>query len=320
MLIINNIKNIGIRFSVFIIVAIILLSYAPFGSLRAEAASVPSYSGNASVPVNNNVPMFDKSMLTTSSYEHYGALDNYGRCTVAEACIGIDIMPTQERGSIGMVKPTGWDQNKYPGIVDSEPAYLYNRCHMIGYQLSGENANERNLITGTRYFNIEGMLPYENQVASYVKSTGNHVMYRVTPVFYGSNLLCDGVTIEAYSVEDSGRGVCFNVYCYNVQPGIIIDYSNGSNHVDDAFTDAKIISDFSVNADGNAATIPNKGNVSDNQQGVTYSYVANKNTHKFHYSTCKSVQDMKEENKVFHDGSRDELIEQGYTPCKRCNP
>jgi len=190
---------------------------------------VPAYSKSASVTLNNNVPEFADAEITTSSFESYGDLDKLGRCTPATACIGKDLMPTKEREGIGTVKPTGWKQKKYPGIVDSDPPYLYNRCHMIGFQLTGENANEKNLITGTRYMNVEGMLPYENEVADYIRDTGNHVMYRVTPVFDGNNLLCSGVKIEAYSVEDKGKGISFNVFCYNVQPGIEINYSDGSN-------------------------------------------------------------------------------------------
>ena len=191
--------------------------------------NVPAYSGIASVAVNNNVPGFAASDLTSTSYESYSELDSLGRCQVAAASIGKDLMPTQKRGSIGSIKPSGWVQNKYPGIVDAEPPYLYNRCHLIGYQLTGENANEKNLITGTRYMNVEGMLPYENLVADYVESTGNHVLYRVTPVFLGNNLVASGVQIEAESVEDSGAGLMFNAYCYNLQPGVTIDYATGNN-------------------------------------------------------------------------------------------
>ncbi len=201
-----------------------------FWSVKTHAEDeIPAYSGSASVVVNNNVPGFSADEITTGSYESYGELDALGRCTPAMACLGKDLMPTEERQSISEVRPTGWEQNKYPGLVDSDPPFLYNRCHMIGFQLTGENANEKNLITGTRYMNVEGMLPYENEVADYVRDTGNHVMYRVTPMFDGRNLLCSGIQIEAYSVEDKGRGISFNVFCYNVQPGVIIDYEDGSN-------------------------------------------------------------------------------------------
>ena len=174
-----------------------------------------------------------KAITTTTRPKRYGEQDALGRCTTAVACVGQDIMPTEKRESIARIKPTGWKQNKYPGVVRSKPPYLYNRCHLIGFQLTGENDNDKNFVTGTRYLNVDGMLPYENMVASYVKETGNHVMYRVTPDFEGNNLLCSGVTIEALSVEDGGEGICFNVYCYNVQPGVVLNYADGSNWLDE---------------------------------------------------------------------------------------
>lgn len=200
----------------------------PESSLEAvsgeEGSEVPEVSPYE--VINNNVPFFSEEELTTESFERYAELDELGRCGAAFACVGIDLMPTEERGTIGMVKPTGWHTVKYDCV---DGMYLYNRCHLIGYQLSGENANEKNLITGTRYLNVVGMLPFENIVADYVKETENHVMYRVTPYFEDDNLLADGVLIEAYSVEDEGAGVQFCVFCYNVQPGIEIDYATGES-------------------------------------------------------------------------------------------
>lgn len=190
---------------------------------------IPDYTGNIYCVLNNNKPTFDTNV--NGNFEQYGELDAYGRCTVTFANICKDIMPTEERGEIGQIKPSGWVQKKYPGIVDSEPAYLYNRCHLIGYQLSGENANEKNLITGTRYFNVEGMLPFENMVRNYIDDTGNHVLYRVIPIFEDENLIATGVVMEAWSLEDEGKGVCFNVFVYNVQPGITIDYATGESWV-----------------------------------------------------------------------------------------
>lgn len=187
---------------------------------------MPEYTDAAFVEINGNKPEFTKSELKTKSYEEYTELDSLGRCGVAIASVGKDIMPTEDRGSIGQVKPSGWHTVKYD-FVDGK--YLYNRCHLIGFQLTGENANRRNLITGTRYMNVEGMLPFENMVADYVKETGNHVAYRVTPIYDGDNLVASGVQIEAQSVEDDGEGICFNVYCYNIQPGVEIDYSDGSS-------------------------------------------------------------------------------------------
>lgn len=185
---------------------------------------IPEYKNEIYVIINNNIPYFDESDYTTDAFEKYSDLDEKGRCGVAYANICTEIMPTGERGDISDVEPTGWKQEKYDG------EYLYNRCHLIGYQLAGENANERNLITGTRYFNVQGMLPFENEVADYIDNNpNNHVLYRVTPIFEGNNLLAKGVQIEAYSVEDEGKGVCFNVFVYNVQPEIHIDYATGEN-------------------------------------------------------------------------------------------
>lgn len=192
-----------------------------------DMSSIPEFNGkDAYVVLNNNKPNFTKEDMTTKSFEKYSKLDNLGRCGVAFANVGKDIMPTEERGSIGQVKPSGWQTIKYD-IVDGK--YLYNRCHLIGYQLTGENANRENLVTGTRYLNIDGMLDFENDIADYVKKTGNHVLYRVTPIFQGSELVCRGVQMEALSVEDNGKGIKFNVFAYNEQPGVEIDYSTGKS-------------------------------------------------------------------------------------------
>lgn len=268
--------------------------------------SIPAYNGSAFAPVNNNIPFFTSLDYTTTSFETYEELDSLGRCGVAFACIGVDIMPTEERENIGSVKPTGWHTVRYENI---DGRYLYNRCHLLGYQLTGENANEGNLITGTRYLNVEGMLPFENMVADYVQETRNHVLLRVTPIFDKENLLASGVLMEGLSVEDNGEGICFNVYCYNVQPGIIINYQDGSNYA----------------ADG-SAPYGSSARVSVPQQNKTISssvsttYIANKNTKKFHYSHCSSVGQMKENNKKYLKCTRDEAINSGYDSCGRCNP
>lgn len=191
---------------------------------------IPPYFGQAYVPIDDNVPGFTEDELTTDSYEYYSPLDELGRCGFARSCVGVDLMPTEERGSIGSVKPSGWQTVKYD-CVDGK--YLYNRCHLIGFQLAGENANEKNLITGTRYLNVTGMLPFENDIADYVQRTDNHVLYRVTPVFVGTELVARGVQMEAYSVEDAGDGVCFNVFAYNVQPGVVIDYATGESWLEE---------------------------------------------------------------------------------------
>lgn len=197
------------------------------GAYPSSSFEIPQYTGTPYVEINSNIPFFEE--VTTKCFEEYPVLDDLGRCGAAYACVGIETMPTEERESISQVKPSGWDNNPYD-FVDG--GYLYNRCHLIGFQLTGENANEKNLVTGTRYMNVQGMLPFENDVADYIASTGNHVMYRVTPIFAGDNLVCSGVLMEAYSVEDSGRGVQFNVFCFNIQPGIVIDYKTGENRED----------------------------------------------------------------------------------------
>ncbi len=260
---------------------------------------VPKYNGEASVEVNGNKPYFTaKEKKNTKSFESYHKLDKLGRCGVAYANVCKDTMPTEERGAIGSVKPTGWHTVKYNGIVDGN--YLYNRCHLIAYCLTAENANKKNLITGTRYLNIEGMLPYETKVANYVDRTGNHVLYRVTPVFKGDNLLASGVLMEGYSVEDKGKGIKFCVYAYNVQPDIKIDYKTG---------DSKLISDKSKNT----------GNKSSDQE-TKQTYIVNLNTKKFHKPNCRSVSSMSERNKKTYKGKRSSLINNGYSPCKICNP
>lgn len=259
-------------------------------------SDIPAYAGEPYVELDGNVPGFTEEELTTQSFESYSPLDDLERCQTAYACIGPDLMPTEDRDSISDVKPSGWHTYKYD-FVDG--GYLYNRCHLIGYQLTAENANERNLITGTRYLNVEGMLPFENMVADYIKETGNHVMYRVTPVYEGDNLVTDGVIMEAYSVEDEGEGISFHVFCYNVQPGVTIDYATGESQGDGSSTKE---SDTSVEAVTEAE------------------YILNTNTMKFHLPSCSSVSSMSEKNKEDYTGDRETLIEEGYEPCKNCNP
>lgn len=278
-------------------------------------SNVPAYSGKAYTSVNGNVPYFTAAELTTTSFETYSDLDTLGRCGVTYACIGQDLMPTEERGSIGMVKPTGWHTVRYDDLVDGK--YLYNRCHLIGYQLTGENANTKNLITGTRYLNIEGMLPFENMVADYIQETNNHVLYRVTPIFEGNNLLANGVLMEGYSVEDKGAGVSYCVFAYNVQPGIEIDYATGESK----------LADGSQQEEQKTATVtPTPSPEPEKQEPVTRSeasqadYILNTNTKKFHYPTCSSVNDMKEKNRQEFFGTHDETIALGYSPCGRCKP
>ena len=291
-----------------------------------NVADVPAYSGEPYTAVNNNEPYFTSDNLTTEAFENYSELDALGRCGVAYANVCLETMPTEKRGSISEVKPTGWHSVKYDNVDGKS---LYNRCHLIGYQLTAENANQQNLITGTRYLNVDGMLPFENMVADYVKETDNHVLYRVTPIFTGDNLVADGVLMEGYSVEDEGDGICFCVYAYNVQPGITIDYATG----DSWLSSEKGNSDSS--SVGNSAVSQSAADKSGTQQAAVQTesvketsalvstgteYILNTNTKKFHYPSCSSVKQMKASNKKEYTGSRDDLIAQGYDPCKKCNP
>lgn len=253
-----------------------------------EQGTLPVYSGEAYVVLDDNDPNFTEEDKEGDPFEFYSSLDELGRCGVAEAKISKDLMPTEERQGIGQIKPSGWKTIKYDNV---EGKYLYNRCHLIGFQLTGENANERNLITGTRYMNTEGMLPFENMVADYIKETGNQVLYRVTPIFEEENLVASGVQMEAESVEDGGEGIQFNVYVFNVQPGIQIDYTDGQS------TQEEIVVDHS---------------------GETY--ILNTNTKKYHMPSCSSVESMKEANRQEYKGTKADLEQQGYEPCSRCQP
>ena len=282
---------------------------------------VPAYSGEPYVEVNDNQPEFTEEELTTVSYEDYSELDELGRCQSAEACIGQDLMPTETRESISSVKPTGWKNKSYDTV---DGGYVYNRCHLIGYQLSAENANtknlitgtrylnteenanEENLITGTRYMNVEGMLPFEDEVAAYIKETDNHVMYRVTPFFEGDDLVASGVQMQAESVEDDGVGISFNVYVYNVQPYVVIDYKTGENWEGDEIAEPE-----GKWADGTEAE------PSDTKEQM---YILNKNTKKFHKPECSGAKKIKAKNKGEYTGSRQTLIDEGYEPCGNCNP
>ena len=212
-------------------VVMLIFRYRNKKGSESPGMDVPAFSGSPYVEINGNVPYFTEEDKAGSTFESYSDLDSLGRCGVAYACVSRELMPTEERGQIGHIKPTGWVQAKYEGVVDSKPPYLYNRCHLIAYCLTAENDNEKNLITGTRYMNVEGMLPFEEKVARYLDQNDSHVLYRVTPDFRGDNLLATGVLIEAYSIEDQGKGIQFCVYCYNVQPGVEIDYRTGESEV-----------------------------------------------------------------------------------------
>lgn len=260
----------------------------PIAGTEIKLSDIPAYSGKEYVIVNENRPYFTE--YSAESFESYSELDALGRCGTAFACIGRDLMPTVERGEIGSVKPSGWHTIRYDTSVIKD-YFLYNRCHLIGYQLTGESANEKNLITGTRYLNVEGMKPFEDMTADYIERTGNHVMYRVTPMFEGNNLVAAGVRMEGWSVEDHGEGICFHIFVYNVQPGITIDYATGESELTPVAVEEKAMD-----------------------------YVLNTNTKKFHVPGCSSVKTIKEKNKQYYTGGREEIIERGYSPCKRCNP
>lgn len=264
--------------------------------------TIPDFDGSTPyVIINENVPFFTDEK-TDSTYETFSELDSLGRCGVAVSCIGKELMPTEERGSIGHVKPSGWHSVKYD-IVDGK--YLYNRCHLIGFQLTGENDNEKNLITGTRYMNVEGMLPFENMVADYVKETNNHVLYRVTPIYDGYDLVASGVLIEAKSIEDDEIAFC--VYVYNEQPGIIIDFATGNSRLS---TDPPPANDGTSDDTGSSSGI---------EEGEE-TFILNTSSKKFHKEDCSGVKSMSEANKSTYTGERQDLIEDGYEPCGTCNP
>ncbi|MBR5295401.1 MAG: DNA/RNA non-specific endonuclease, partial [Clostridia bacterium] len=314
------------------------------------------YSGEIFTILNDNIPSFSKKELTTTAYESYSSLDALGRCGVALASCGKEIMPKQgeERGSISSIKPSGWVQEKYD-IVDGK--YLYNRCHLIGWQLSAENANKKNLITGTRYFNTEGMLPFENMVADYIKETNHHVAYRITPVYDGDSLVAKGVRMEAYSVEDNGEGICFHVFVYNVQPGIVIDYVTGESRLESSTssqapttttqapttttqapttttqaptttTQAPTTTTQAPTTTTQAPTTTTQAPTTTTQAPTTTTaapiitqttiYVLNTNSLKIHYSSCRHIKTMKEENKQSYSGNLDALLNQGYSRCGTC--
>ena len=263
-----------------------------------DLAAIPAYAGQPYVSLNGGKPYFTASEITAKAYESYGELDALGRCTQAIACVGDEIMPTEERGSISSVKPTGWHSVTYDCVSGGD---LYNRCHLIAFQLTGENANRENLVTGTTYLNHRGMLPFENMVADYVKETGNHVMYRVTPIFQGNDLVCVGVLMEGYSVEDEGEGICFNVYCYNVQPGVEIDYATGASWL-------------------SGETPPpetTEGSVGEAPEGATY--VVNTSSSKYHKLTCRYVKTMTS-NMEYSIQPKEALEAAGYEPCGVCKP
>ena len=283
-------------------VALLLLLSLVFAlfacSPKGNDPETPEYSGKPYSVVNGNRPYFTEEEITTEAFESYAPLDGLGRCGVAFACIGRELMPTEEReGSLSSVTPTGWINVQYD-IVSG--GYLYNRAHLIGWQLTAETTNERNLITGTRYLNVDGMLPFENMVAAYIKETDNHVMYRATPDFEGTNLLASGVLMEAYSVEDDGDGICFCVYVYNKQPGVLLNYATGESKLDDGYAFPEEPSEELPDGEGE------------------YEYVLNTSSKKIHIPDCYYAESMKDPNREYTSKALSELLADGYSPCSSC--
>ena len=274
---------------------------SPYKDPICDLLGLPYYSGNPWVAVNGNKPAFTSEEITTKAYEFFSELDNLGRCGYVMSCVGKELMPTESRGDIGHIKPTGWVQKQYDGNLVSGGS-LYNRCHLIGFQLTGENDNKKNLITGTRYMNWDGMVEFENMIADYVKETGNHVMYRVTPMFYENELVARGVHMEAYSVEDNGEGISFNVYAYNIQPGIVIDYATGNNW---------LAEDAENNGTGEEST-----DAPDDTTEVKY--ILNTSSKKVHIPTCGSVSTMADKNKQEYNGTLEDILAKGYQKCGAC--
>ena len=298
-------RFIGILTLLSLVFSLLLTACAPAEPISLD--DIPEYSGNAYIQINGNTPFFTDEEITASAFEDYSPLDPLGRCGVATACVGTETMPTEDRGEISSVTPSGWEIGGKSNNKQYYGEYLYNRCHLIGHQLTGEDANDKNLITGTRYLNIEGMLPFENQIADYVKETTNHVMYRVTPMFDGNNLVASGVLMEGLSVEDGGEGIYFCVYAYNVQPGVEINYFNGSNRKSgDTSTDLGA-------TDGEQPTSPTDGEVT---------YILNTSSKKYHLPDESCTNNIKESNRGEYTGTKENFTSQypDYKPCGTCEP
>lgn len=282
-------------------------------------ADVPAYDGSPSVVMNDNIPYYDKDfedVFSAGALEFYSDLDDLSRPQVAFACLGLETMPAEgeERGEIGMVKPAGWHTVKYPEVI--KDLYLYNRCHLIGWQLGAENANELNLMTGTRYLNVDGMLPYEDLVADYIRDTGNHVLYRVTPHYVGEELIARGLLMEAKSVEDDGCVFC--VYCYNVQPGVEIDYMTGDSWLTGEYPENTTTNNVPEESSNTPSEDEKEPEVVESVNEC--SFVLNNNSMKIHKPSCSSVKDISEENIEYTDKTYEELVAEGYSPCGRCHP
>lgn len=295
-------------------------------SSTLTVADIPDFQDEPVIQINGGVPDFYLSQLKPTAFLEFSALDELGRTGTGFACLGQETLPTEARGTIGAIQPSGWHTIRYDDLI--EDRYLYNRCHVIGYMLCADNATPENLFTGTRYLNMTGMLQYESQVAQYILYTGNHVLYRVSPIYVEEELVARGVQMEAYSIEDNGDGICFNVFVYNVQPGIQIDYTTGDSSRSEVTPDETfeliIIDDESTSEDTAIQKLmPETEEYSIGIQETeeqTITYVFNTNTMKFHLPDCPSSTEMKPKNRQDFYGTREEALEKGYTPCSRCNP
>ena len=298
--------------ALLIVLALLLSGYFAKDYLAPDVSGpsismqdIPEFAGEPYVVINDGVPYFTEDEITTASYERYSKLDELGRCGVAIACIGVDLMPTEDREPHLHVEPSGWNQAQYDCVPGK---YLYNRCHLIGFRLTAENDNEKNLITGTRYLNIDGMYDFEEMVDHYITETENHVMYRVTPIYKNDiDLVPWGVLMEGYSVEDNGDGVQFNVFCYNVQPGVVIDYYDGSSWLDGENPPPK----DDDNTDESGSGSVGNGEIT---------YILNTSSKKFHKPTCSNGINTSEKNKQETTKTREEVVADGYQPCGNCDP
>lgn len=300
--------------------------------INAFLRNPPVYDGIEAIEVNKNRPLFTSGEIAQPPIVSYSPLDELGRCGTAMGLLGPDTIPQEKRGMIGDVRPSGWHNVRYDDRI--EDRYLYNRCHLIGYQLAGNNADPQNLITGTRYMNMSGMLPYENKVYSYITETQNHVLYRVRPVFVGDNLVASGVLMEAYSLEDQGQGLSFCVYVHNIQPGVVIDYRTGESKADDNWGEPDPAEDRSPEdrspegpknellllPDIDESVSSSDRSIEELDSSTEPTYILNTGTKRFHYPSCPSVQETKEKNKKDFFGTREDAIGLGYIPCGRCNP
>lgn len=308
---------------IFVIFLVITLAFSIVGcKKKINLNEIPEYSGSPGVEINGGEPFFTKKeRKSAESFEKYSDLDPLGRCGVAFACLGPETMPGDERESIANVTPTGWEYN---GISNNntydfvEDNYIFNRCHLIGHQLAGENDNEKNLITGTRYLNIEGMLPYENSIAEYIKSTGNHVLYRVTPIFKGYDYVARGVLMEAYSVEDSGKGITICVYLYNVQPGVYIDYFTGVNIIEGGALPDYSEDNTNDNTDNN--TNNSDANTDNSTEETPITYILNTNSKLYHLPDKHCSNSISDKNRAEFSGTKEEVEAMGYRACGSCKP